>query len=150
MASRAGRPEPFYKHEAGASAIPFVAWSFLGSYLIEDGTAHDAVLAGLGAVSALRALCWRMVTWERYLGMESARAEGPPPIGSIDFELPILTMPESLSLWLVPVGYLSVWAIGMETAVAHAFGGGIAAAIATGVLYRRVGNVELPFRESGS
>lgn len=150
MASRADRTERFYKHEAEASAIPFVAWTFLGFYLIEDGTSYDAVLAGLGAVSALRALCWRMVTWDRYLGMESAWAEGSPPIGSLDFEPPILTMPEGLSLWLVPVGYLSGWAIGMETAAAHAFAGGIAAAIATGIVYRRIRNVELPFRESGS
>lgn len=149
MASTAGRNELFFKHEGSASGIPPAVWYFLGPYVVEDRFARDAVWTALFAVSSLRALCWRAVSWERYLGMESTTAEGYTAIGSLDFELPILTMPERLSVWLIPIGYLSVWSIGMEAAVAHAFSGGVAASIASGVLYRRVRNVELMFRASG-
>ena len=148
MASSSRRAEKFYKHEGWASGIPLAAWGFLGSYLIEDGSTRDAVWAGLFAVSSLRALCWRRVSWARYVGLEGTLEEGYPPIGPVDWEPPVLTMPERLSLWLVPVGYLVVSSVGMGAALAHAFAGGIAAAVVTGILYRRVQNVELLFRVS--
>ena len=149
MALRAGGAEHFYRHEGWASSIPFVAWSFFGSFLVKDGAVQDAVLAGLLAVTALRALCWRTASWARYLGIEGTPGEGTAVIGSLDFELPALTMPERLSLWLIPIGYLFSWSIGMEAIVAHAFAAGIAGAIATGVLYRRVRNVESLIRTTG-
>ena len=149
MALRAGGAELFYRHEGWASSIPFVAWSFFGSFLVKDGAVHDAVWAGLLAVTALRALCWRTASWVKYLGIEGMPGEGTAAIGSLDFELPVLTMPERLSLWLMPFGYLSVWSVGMEAIVAHAFAAGIAAAVASGVLYRRVLNVESLIRMTG-
>ncbi len=64
-------------------------------------------------------------------------------IDSPGLELPVRTMLERLSLWLVPVGYLVVGAFGLGVVLAHAFAVGIGAAIVTGVVYRRINNVEL-------
>ena len=99
-------------------------------------------------VSVLRSVCWRMVSWERYLGVEDSATEEYPAIDSPHLELPALTLPERLSLWLVPIGYLVVGAVEMGVAVAHAFAGGIAGEIVLGVVYRRINNVELLFRAS--
>ena len=148
MASKPGWSDAFSKHEAWASSIPVSAWYLLGSYVVEDGLTRHSVYAGMMLVSAVRAICLQIVGWETYLGVDTSTSEQYPSIDSPGQQLPILTLAERVSVWLVPLGYLVVGALELETGLAHGSAAGVAGAIGTGVVYRRIRKVELLVRAS--
>ena len=120
----------------------------LVSCFAENWVTRDVGLAGAGSVSVLRATCWHRVGWGRYLGKKTSGTNEYLSIDSPDLEISVLTMPERLSLWLFPVGYLVVAGLGIGMAHAHAFAVGIASAIVVAIVYRRINNVELLYRVS--
>ena len=146
MASRSSWKEFHAKHEGWSASVPLTVWYFAGPYLVEDWATRYAVYVGMMLVIALRAVCWQMFGWERYLGVETSIFEQYPSIDSPGRQLAFLTLPERFSVWLVPVGYLVAGALELDMGLAHGLAAGIAGSIGTGVAYRRITNLELPSR----
>ena len=144
MASRSGWNEFQSKHEGWATSIPLTVWFFVGPYLVEDDAIQYSVYAGMTLVAALKAVCWQIFGWERYLGVETSMSEQYPSIDSPRRQLAFLTLPERFSVWLVPVGYLVAGFVELDIGLAHGFAAGIAGSIGTGVAYRRIRNVDFP------
>ena len=144
MASRSGWSEFHAKHEGWSASLPLTVWYLVGPYLVEEWATRYAVYVGITLVVALRAICWQMFGWERYLGVETSTSEQYPSIDSPGRRLAFLTLPERFSVWLVPVGYLVAGVVELDVGLAHGFAAGIAGSIGTGVAYRRITNLELP------
>ena len=148
MASRSAWNEFHAKHEGLATSIPLSVWYFVGPYLVEDDATRYFVYVGMALMAALRAVCWQIFGWERYLGLETSTPEQYPSIDSPGLQVAFLTLPERFSVWLVPLGYLVAGSFELGMGIAHGFAGGIAASIGTGVAYRRIRNIESPSRAS--
>ena len=144
MASRSAWNEFHAKHEGWATSLPLTAWYFVGSYIVEDDAVRYSVFVGMTLVAGLRAVCWQIFGWERYLGLDTSMPEQYPAIDSPGLQLAFLTLPERFSVWLVALGYLGGGFFELDIGLAHGFAGGIAASIGTGVAYRRIMNIAVP------
>ena len=147
-ASGSGWSELFWRHEKWATGWGAGVCCILLAVFFGSEATGNAGFAGVGSVFVLREVCWRKFSWARYLGLKTSGTDECLQSGPPDLEFPVLTMPESLSLWLVPAGYLVVAAVGFAVALAHAFAVGIGSAIVAGIAYRRVKNVKLLYRVS--
>ena len=148
MGSGRGWSELFWRHEKWATGWGIGVCFVLLAIFFENEASRESGLAGVGSVFGLRALCWHKVGWGRYLGLKTSGTNEYLPSNSPDLEFSVLTMPERLSLWLVPAGYLVVAAFGIAVALGSAFAVGIGSAIVAGIVYRRVKNVNLLYRVS--
>lgn len=144
MASRSGWNEFHAKHESWTASLPLTVWYFVGPYLVEDSDTRNAVYVGIALVIALRAACWKIFGWKRYLGVETSTSEQYPSIDSPRRQLSFLTLPERFSVWLIPVGYLVAGFVELDIGLAHGLAAGIVGSIGTGVAYRRIRNVDFP------
>lgn len=144
MASRSAWNEFHAKHEGWATSLPLSVWYLVGPYLVEDDAARYSVYVGMTLVAGLRAVCWQIFGWERYLGLDTSTPEQYPSIDSPGLQGVFLTLPERFSVWLVALGYLVAGFVELDMGLAHGFAGGIAASIGTSVAYRRIRNIELP------
>ena len=150
MKSQGAAADRFFKHEGFASSIAGLAWLALDTLLDIDDAVADAVMFGMMAVILIRILYWHRLGFWRYLGIDGDSSEEFGSVDEYGVEAPMLTAPERTSFWAVPAGYGIVWCLGLDLILAHAFAGGVAAAIAVGVLYRLALGVDLPLPRSGS
>ena len=144
MASQSGWNEFHAKHEGWATSLPPSVWYFVGPRIVEDDATLYSVFVGMTLVAALRAVCWQIFGWERYLGLDTSTPEQYPAIDSPGLQLAFLTLPERYSVWLVPLGYLVAAFLELDMGLAHGFAGGIAGSIGMSVAYRRIRNIAAP------
>ena len=150
MKSQGAAADRFIKHEGVVSSLPALAWFLLETFHDTDDSVVEAVMVGMTAVILIRMLYWHLLGFWGYLGIDGDSWE---ELGSVDeygLEAPVLTAPERTSFWAVPAGYGIVWCLALDPILAHAFAGGVASAIALGVLYRIAMGVDLPIPRAGS
>lgn len=134
--SRASSLDGYFKREAAASGVAMAVLSSLSTFgLLETGEGN-IVLAGSVLVGAARVLHWMMLRDTVSAGAEAAGSSQYEAFDATPLDRILVPGCDWLSLFAVPAGYAAASELGLETAKAHCFAGGVAGTVAIGVLYR--------------
>ena len=134
--SRASSLDGYFKREAAASSVATVIFSGMSTLGLLERGEGNIVVAGSLTVAAARGLHWLLL---RDTGSAGAEAGGSSQYEAFDaIQLDRILVPGSdwLSLFAVGAGYIAASELGLETALAHCFAGGVAGTVVIGILYR--------------
>ena len=124
------------KDQSLYTGIAWLAWMILRSLLEVDWTVDYSVTAGLAVLTAIRSLYFCQVYWRADLNHEGGDEPDVGTVDALEDSTSLMSVPETVSLWTIPLGYTLVWLLGPETRLSHMFAAAILGGVAIGAAYR--------------
>ena len=134
--SRASSLDGYFKREAAASSVAMVIFSGMSTLGLLDRGEGNIVVVGSVVVAAARGLHWLVLRDAGSAGAEDAASGQYEAFDAIKPDRVLVPGCDWLSLLAVPAGYVAATELGLETALAHCFAGGVAGTVVIGFLYR--------------
>lgn len=126
------------KDQSLYTGIAWLAWMILGSLLEVGCTVDYSVTAGLAVLTAIRSLYVCQVYRRADLNHDGGDEPDVGTVDALEDSTSLLTVPETVSLWTIPLAYTLVKLVGSESRVAHAFAAALLGGIAIDAAYMRV------------
>lgn len=134
--SRASSLDGYLKREAAASSVATVILSGISTLGLLERGEGNILVAGSLTVAAARGLHWLVLRATGSAGAEDEPSGQYEAFDAIQLDRILVPGCDWLSLLAVPAGYIAASELGLETALAHCFAGGVTGTVVIGILYR--------------